>query len=361
MGEIISSIICLFFVVIGSLIYEYIKKKEEIKLSLKSEFTVKSSKGILLFFMLWMIICSLGMIGVVIYLITSGEPNETQTVWIAEIILLAFFFLGTLGFFTCKYNYLVIKDNGIVIKSLFKKTRFIKYTDITYVNCIMGIQCFDSDGIQLFAVDHYHIGIDKLYSFLLNKGCIELPTPYPTKEMKDNARFMAYRRKSSLISSFWALSIFAFLFLSIGLLANSLSDFKSYENYKVIGYVESYTNDDETLKIKLKNDSNQYYVNNIVYDEINENLFKVINQDDSLILHIGYIDEYNRLNISQIEINNTIYLNMSDAEDREYSNYNAGIISSYIFFSISAIFFAFSIVFFVKLKRYSKTVFKSQI
>ena len=158
-----------------------IKEKEEKKISYGAEFTVKTSKGLILFFLIWMIFCFLGMIGGVVLLLALEEPNENRIFWIIEIISLVFFLLGGLGFAIGKYNYLVVKEEGIYIKKMFKKDTLVKYSDITYINShsfgFGQVSCYDSNGIPLFEVDQYHLGVEQLDNKLRSKGYFLLPNP----------------------------------------------------------------------------------------------------------------------------------------------------------------------------------------
>ena len=181
--------------------FYHLKEKEEKKINYGSEFTVKMSKGITIFFFIWMIICFMGMVGAVVLVLTTEEPNENQMFWTIETISLIFFLLGTLGFSISKFNYLVVKHEGIYIKKMFQKDRLIKYSDITYINSnsfVFGqVACYDSDGVPLFEVDHYHLGAEQLYSKLRNKGYLLLPLPYPTEDMKNNKKFQHHKKLSS--------------------------------------------------------------------------------------------------------------------------------------------------------------------
>ena len=58
--------------------FYHLKEKEEKKITYGSEFTVKMSKGITIFFFIWMIICFMGMVGAVVLVLTTEEPNENQ-------------------------------------------------------------------------------------------------------------------------------------------------------------------------------------------------------------------------------------------------------------------------------------------
>ena len=312
-----------------------LKEKEEKKIIYGAEFTVKSSKVITLYFFIWMVICLLGMIGTVIFVITTEEPNKNQMFWIMEILLLIFFLLGALGFFVCKYNYLVIKENGIYVKKMFKKDKLIKYSDITYIsNNSFGfgqLSVYDSNGIPLFEIDHYHLGIEQLDNKLRNKGYMILPNPYPSEDMKNNKKFQCYKKLSSA---------------KVG--------FKSYENYEVVGVVDTYSVSEETLKIHLENDDKTYYINNIVYDELNEDIFDVLTENTYIKLHVSYKDEYERYNISQIEINKIIYLNMESAELAEYSNYKYSLIVSYVFIGFGVILVILGVFCSLKIKKLCK-------
>lgn len=336
-------------------IFYYLKEKEEKKISYGSEFTVKMNKGILLFFFIWMMICFLGMIAAVVLLIALEDPNENQMFWFLEVICLSFFLLGAVGFSICKYNYLVVKDDGIIVKKMFRKSLIIKYSDITYINsnssALGGVSCFNSDGIPLLSVDHFYVGVEKLDSALRNKGYMLLPNPYPSEDMKKNAKFMKYKKKASLKVGFWCFLCFGILSIGLGILVHNLSHFNEYENYEISGIVDTYEVGDKALKIKLKNDSREYYINNIVYSKLNEKIYDVMSQEDFIILHIGYVDEYKRYNISQIEVDDVVYLNMSDAENREYSNYKMGIITSYVMLGIGGFLIVLSIVYLIRLKK----------
>ena len=335
-----------------------LKEKEEKKIIYGAEFTVKSSKVITLFFFIWMVICLLGMIGTVIFVITTEEPNKNQMFWIMEILLLIFFLLGALGFFVCKYNYLVIKENGIYVKKMFKKDKLIKYSDITYIsNNSFGfgqLSVYDSNGIPLFEIDHYHLGIEQLDNKLRNKGYMILPNPYPSEDMKNNKKFQWYKKLSSAKVGFWCFLLFGIASLLLGTLIVSQIGFKSYENYEVVGVVDTYSVSEETLKIHLENDDKTYYINNIVYDELNEDIFDVLTENTYIKLHVSYKDEYERYNISQIEINKIIYLNMESAELAEYSNYKYSLIVSYVFIGFGVILVILGVFCSLKIKKLCK-------
>ena len=332
-----------------------IKEKEEKKISYGAEFTVKTSNGFILFFLIWVIICFLGMIGGVVLILALEEPNEKRIFWIIEIISLVFFLLGGLGFVIGKYNYLVVKEEGIYIKKMFKKDTLVKYSDITYINShsfgFGQVSCYDSNGIPLFEVDQYHLGVEQLDNKLRSKGYFLLPNPYPSEDMKSNVKFQHYKKLSSTKVGFWCFALFGLSSLLLGILVNTLSNFNEYENYEVSGIVENYTKCEETLKIHLKDDANVYYINNIVYDELDEDIYKVLDDNINIKMYIAYQDEYSRFNISQLEVNGEVYLNMNSSETAEYSNYRDGQIGSFVMIGIGAVLEIFGVVYFIKFNK----------
>lgn len=358
MEDIITGIAILIILPIAYGLFYNLKEKEEKKIIYGAEFTVKSSKAITKFFFIWMVICLSGMIGAVVFLIVSEDPNKNQIFWIIEALLLIFLILGALGFAICKFNYLVIKENGIYVKKMFKKDKLIKYSDITYINSnsigFGQVSAYDSNGIPLFEVDQYHLGVDQLDNKLRNNGYMILPNPYPSEDMKNNKKFQMYKKLSSAKIRFWCFLIFGIASILSGILMISQIDFKNYSNYEVIGVVETYSVGEKTLDIHLENDDKTYYINNIVYEKLNEDIFDVIAKKIDIKLYISYKDEYNRYNISQIEINNVIYLNMESAKLAEYSNYKYGLIGSYIFIGVGTILEILSILYLFRIKKICK-------
>ena len=65
---------------------------------------------------------------------------------------------------------------------------------------------------------------------------------------------------------------------------------------------------EKVSKIYLKDDEKTYYINNIVYDVFDENVYSVLSENTQIRMCIAYIDKYERYNISELEINGKIYL-----------------------------------------------------
>jgi hypothetical protein len=333
MEEILTSIALLIVLPIVYGLFYRLKEAEEKRITYDSVFTVKMNKGILAFFFIWMVICFAAMV-LVLFLFAKEAPNRISAFWVSECVCFAFFTAGAIGFLMGKFNYLVVDNEGIIIKKLFQKPRMIQYSDISYIYHFDGVSCYDADGIPLLSADHFHVGADRLYAFLQEKGYPSLPVPYPSEDMKNNIRLINYKKKASLKTGLWCFMIFGLVSIGMGILLNTEVEFRPYENYEVTGTIESYTTGDEIIKIKLVNDSREYFINNVVSDRIDEDLYDDIRQGTPVVFHIAYVDEYERHNISQIQINDKVYLDMEDAENSEYSNYRDTIMLSYILIGI---------------------------
>ena len=350
MEEILTSIALLIVLPIVYGLFYRLKDAEEKRITYDSVFTVKMSKGILAFFFIWMVICFAGMI-LVLFLFAKESPNRISAFWVSESVCFAFFMAGAIGFLNGKFHYLVVNNEGIIINKLFQKPQLIQYSDITYIYNFGGVSCYDADGIPLLSADHFHVGADRLYAFLQEKGYPSLPVPYPSEDMKNNIRFINYKKKASLKIGLWCFLIFGLISIGMGILLNTEVEFRSYENYEVTGTIESYTAGDEILRIKLENDSREYFINNVVSDRIAADLYDVIHQGTQVVFHIAYVDEYERHNISQIQINDKVYLDMADAENSECSNYRDTIIFSYILMGIGGFLIVLGGINFIRIKK----------
>ncbi len=194
------------------------KEKEEKKISYKSEFMIKPSKGLTLFFFIFMIFFFLGMVGAVLFYCLTKVANKNVIFWAIEIISLFFFLLSGIGFLVNKYDYFVVEEDGGCIKKLLKKDKLIKYSDIFYMNYspdLGQLFCCDKDGVILFVVERYYVGVEQLYHKLSKRGYTSLPHPYPSEDMKKNKRFQYMKKLSSSIMGFWCFLLFGLSFIII--------------------------------------------------------------------------------------------------------------------------------------------------
>lgn len=302
-----------------------------------------------------MIICILLIFGLITFTLFVDYPNEINIFWIIFIVCLIFLLIGLIGYCICKYNYLIVKPNRIIIKTIFKRIKIIKYDDIYYMsNFSYGfgqLACYDINGIPLFSIDHFYVGEDRLSEFLSTKGYLALPNPYPSEEMKKNKKFIKFKEKSSCKLKIMVFCISGIVLLLTGFLVNNVSNFTKYENIKVEGILDNFIHKEDIVELYLKDDENEYYINNIVYDYLDKTIFEVLENNISIQLYISYTDEYNRKNLSNIVIDQVSYIDIDKVEKAEYENYKWGNITSYALIGIGVLFLLFTIFQKIKLKK----------
>ena len=82
---------------------------------------IKPSKGLTLFFFIFMIFFFLGMVGAVLFYCLTKVANKNVIFWAIEIISLFFFLLSGIGFLVNKYDYFVVEKDGGCIKKAIEK------------------------------------------------------------------------------------------------------------------------------------------------------------------------------------------------------------------------------------------------
>ena len=97
-------------------------------------------------------------------------------------------------------------------------------------------------------------------------------------------------------------------------------------------------------------DDKTYYVNQIVYEKLDKDVYYVLVKNEEIKLYIAYQDEYERYHISQIELQHVIYLDMEEAESALYSNYKTSKIVSYVFLGIGTVLEILALVDIIKIK-----------
>ena len=122
----------------------------------------------------------------------------------------------------------------------------------------------------------------------------------------------------------------------------------------MIGIIDKIVINDEIVKIYLTENEKEYYINNIIYDAVDEEIFDVIKEGKKVRLLIGYEDEYLRLNISEIEIDGIKYLEKNSAFQEIYNNYHSSIIASYAFLGIGIVLFIPSVINLYKYYKYKR-------
>lgn len=221
---------------------------------------------------------------------------------------------------------------------------------MNYSSNIGQLFCCDRDGVILFVAERYYVGVEQLYHELSKRDYASLPQPYPSEEMKKNKRFQYMKKISSSIMGFWLFLLFGLSSLLFGGLIHAQAHFTSFENYEVSGIIENYSLNNGALKIDLVGDDKTYYVNKIVYEKLDKDVYYVLAKNEEIKLYIAYQDEYERYHISQIELQHVIYLDMEEAESALYSNYKTSKIVSYVFLGIGTVLEILALVDIIKIK-----------
>ncbi len=331
-------------------------RREEAKIVGEFDFKITGSKGLRLFFLIWAIVCFLGMTALFIY-------NLFVPFWealvISEIFILAFGGLGLFGYIYLKGNYVVVKEEHLIIKKLFKQSFIVKYEDIAYSNCfgaskkiIGGYEFLDKDGVRLFSCEFASVGINKLANILRNHYVQPIPFDFPTKEMKNNPRFMEQQKKGSYKLKTWCYFGFGITFAVIAGMIFPQISLKEFENTPVTGIVESVTFTNDFVEFKLENDDSEYVINSIIDDELQKQTQNLLAKGASIKLTIGYMDALSRKNISSLEIEGFVCLTIDDAYNAEYDNYFSGLIGGIVILSIATLLIILFIINLIKLKRY---------
>ena len=136
------------------------------------------------------------------------------------------------------------------------------------------------------------------------------------------------------------------------------SKIKSYANYEVNGTVESYSFKASTFSIKLYDDKNIYYIDNVVYSAIDKELKNVDLKNKSVDLLIGYKDKTGKSHISQITYNGKVYLDKELSWKCENDNYIHKIIIGSSFLGVGVLLSIYLIINVINYKKKSKDYLK---
>ncbi len=338
-------------------------RREEAKIIAEYDFKVTGSKSLRLFFLVWTMLCFLGMVGIFIY-------NFFDAFWqgliIAEIIILVFALIGLFGYIYVRGNYVVAKKEHIVVKKPFNKPFIVKYEDIAYSNCVGvetgagGYEFLDKDGVKLFSCEFLSVGISNLVKILASYNVQPIPRPYPTQEMKQNPRFIEYRKKGAYKFKMGCFLAFGIFLACLCALTFSQVSLKEFENKPVTGVVQSSVFHENSIKFKLENDQNEYYINNVVYEKINKQTTSLLIEGASIELTTARVRENGSIDVSSLKIGDTVCLTIDDAYNAEYNNYLFGLIFEIVALCVAIVLIILYFITLLKYNRYKKILNNSK-
>ncbi|MDE7083441.1 MAG: hypothetical protein K2O89_07055 [Clostridia bacterium] len=340
MGDFVAEIVTLVAIaVILPLVFQlfyFLKSREEKKSGIDKLNRTRAPKALLWFFLGFALLGITVMIVAAAFMIRDREPVSAI---IAIIIGFSLFSaLGFFGFIWSRFRYEIIEDDGITLvrfnkrwKVYFSEIEYYKFTD----GMAGGLIAYDKNGVVIFSAEAINIGSHKLVSAMQNNFVTEVFNGFPPAEMKKSKEYKTGQNKSGIIILSWTMFGLGVFILAVWGLIFSNASLHEFENYEVSGIVESYEFKEDTLTVKLVDDDGVYWVNNIVYDEMNKSVKKAIKENVGIDLLIGYKDDRERFNISQIKIDGEIYLNATDAEKSEKDNYDGTVTLCWVIFGIS--------------------------
>ncbi len=134
-------------------LFYFLKRREEKKRkeNTEGEFRTRAPKFIKGFFLGFAILCFLGMIGVDIALIVTGE--SLKILIIITVCFTLFGSIGMLGFLLTAINCEIVNGDTITVIRLFKKPKEVEISSIDSYRLMQGIAggltAFDENGIEV--------------------------------------------------------------------------------------------------------------------------------------------------------------------------------------------------------------------
>lgn len=312
----------------------HIRYKKENEVEHHAEVVVKKKNSRAILYLVLMIISIIAMIVECVLYFTYATPKRTSDFVILEIATFAYFLFCLLFFAKTKYNCYVVTYHGVYEKRLFSKTKLIKYSSIKYMYRsypkLKYIVCYDAYRVPLIQFNAKYVGAKEFYQKLRSMNYKLFPGYHPQNDMIKSSAFKKFLKRGAITIASILCPFFAIASLLIGYHNCSVAVMPEYTNYEVTGIVEKHLELASSIKIYLKNDNATYYINTAVYSELNPLLLDDLKEDTEITLYVAYRDVYDRYNISQVEINNYLYLDMESSESAEYSYYMQVLTKGYI-------------------------------
>ncbi|MDE7107689.1 MAG: hypothetical protein K2O39_05140 [Clostridiales bacterium] len=360
MEDVISLILISIFIPLVFQLFMFFQMREERKYKHQAVNRTKAPKWAIWLFLGFAILFFSIMIIAASLMIVNGE--STSSIVIVICVMGLFVALGLFGFSYMRFRYEIFDDEKVTVIRCFSKPKTYYYKDIAYYSympgIIGGLRAYDKNGITLFSQESIYVGMEDLKNTIANHNIAGVPFDYFVKHMQGNSVFKAYRKKFMCTVIAWAMFGIGLMFVGLFGMVLPNADYEVYRNYPVQGIVKSYEfGQSDTFSLKLAGDENKYYINNIVYKKLDGALERKINAGDEVSLHIGYKDSRGRLNISQLQIGDNIYLRMEEAEQAERDNDDGIVVCAYVFLGIGGALMAAWLGFFV----YAKVTLKKRL
>lgn len=247
--------------------------------------------------------------------------------------------VSAIGHVYTKSAYFVIKEDSFTFVSFLTKDKTVLFDKVKcYRNFLLygqgGVQMYGHSGEKLFTSD---TGFGNRLYYLVKKleerGIHEMGV-----EQNKNLEKQFKIRMGILSATLCGLCFLA-VFIAMYV---SISPPLPYQNYDVSGTVAEYEFTDENypqLKIVLEGHEQEYFVTSTALKELDKELKRDISIGDTVKLLIAH-DEDGKRKISQIELNDRIYLTADKAEAAEIQQYKFNRNMMFTFLGIACAFFA---------------------
>ena len=274
------------------------------------------------------------------YYVNDGY-NIFDTISTLDIIVSIATFFAFFWFVYSRYNYYVLYDDKIIKRSIIRKDINYNLNDIAYYKTTnkygLKVSVYDVNGILMFSINSLFENVNKFIDVLNINNIPVVPDFFPTDEMKKTEKYLSFQKslrfKNNCIILFLLICA-CFILCTLNL---PISKMKAYENFEVNGIVERYSFASNSFRIKLFDNNNEYYIDDIVVSVVDKELKNIDLENKNIDLLIGYKAKDGRFHISQIKYDGKIYLDKDTAWESECNNYNFQRLVGYAFLGVGLI------------------------
>lgn len=237
-------------------------------------------------------------------------------------------------YFWVKLRYEIATDEKIILVRKFgkKRTEYYFGKDVFYYSYMPGymgsLVLYDKYCVPLVQISQLRVGISAVLAKVQAAKVQNVALPFPPPFARNTAHYKRHKTATNAKIQVF-LCILGGLFLLIGALAMFFSNepVPEYSNHEVTGRLEKVKYNYDTVEIKLYGDESEYYVNSIVYNELDvRQLRSWIPPGSNAVpegefkLWVAYEDG-GKKNLSHISFNGIAVLNADSAELAELENY----------------------------------------
>ena len=337
--SLITSILIAAVLPVVFAVFQFFRVREEKRQSGSSVGKIGLTKALIVFFAVFMILFFAGAVAAIVFAVLDPALTVSQF-WIITGTVLVFCALGLVGYICAKSDYIILKQDEVLVKKPFRKIRVHRLSEIAFYRDVQsyagGVTCYEDSGIPLFEVSYFHVGVERLTALLRERQVPKLSDRFPLEKFRENGAYLAYTKRRSRKILTGVLFGFGLSCLLLVLLISPQLKLYPFENVRKAGIIRTVERQEKELTLTLEGDEGIYRLNNIVYDVLDPACLGRLSEGVAVELTVGYVDELGRNHLSGIEIDGVVYLDPSEAAAAEASNYRLGRITILVFLVIGA-------------------------